>query len=335
MLKSRFVFLLSVILLFSCTKAQLVKFNGNAQGTTYSITYYDVKGRDFQLQVDSILKTIDKSLSIYDSTSLVSQINRNGNPVKADEYLKTVFLRSVKVSEETGGAFDFTVGPLVNAFGFGFKNRSKIDSALIDSLKKLVDYGKVMLQNDSIYLGIKGASLDFNAIAQGYSVDIISNFLKSKGINNFLVELGGEVYASGSREDKSWTIGIEKPADSILSSQKIMAKLQLKDKAIATSGNYRKFYVENGIRYSHTIDPSTGYPVKHSMLSASVVADNCTDADAYATSFMVMGLQKSIDFLKKREDLQAYFIYAEPGGSFKTFCTKGLQGLIEEKNTSK
>ena len=173
--------------------------------------------------------------------------------------------------------------------------------------------------------------IDFNAIAQGYSVDVVSKFLESNGIENYIVEIGGEVFAKGTKENgKRWNVGIEKPDENNMDHE-FKATLFLKDKAVSTSGNYRKFYMENGIRYSHEIDPSTGYPVRHSLLSVSVVAVNCTDADAYTTAFMVMGLEKSLIFLKKHKELDAYFIYSDKDGKIKTDETEGLKELLTEK----
>jgi thiamine biosynthesis lipoprotein len=310
---------------------KLVKFTGFAQGTTYSISYYDTKGKDYQHDIDSILKDFDKSVSIYDSTSLISRINRSAQPVKTNIYFSEIFSKAQKISEQTNGAFDVTVGPLVNAFGFGFKNKEKITASLIDSLKKSVNYKNIKIENGYFIKKYPAMSIDFNAIAQGYSVDVISKFLEDKGIDDYLVEIGGEVYAKGEKANgENWNVGIEKPVENNLR-QELKATLKLENKALATSGNYRKFYVENGIRYSHTIDPSTGYPVSHSLLSASVIADHCTDADAYATAFMVMGLEKSLSFLKEHKELDAYFIYSDKNGNMKTYETEGLKELLVEK----
>lgn len=324
---------MAIVLLFgttSCKKAVLVKFSGNAQGTTYSISYYESHGKNYQNEIDSLLKLFDKTASIYDSASIISKINRN-LPVGINENFEDIFNRSMKISEETGGAFDITVGPLVNAFGFGAKNeRIVIDSSRIDSIKTLVGYKRVRISEKSVIKDDPRIQIDFNAIAQGYSVDLVANFLQSKGIHNYLVEIGGEVVAKGLKEGhKNWMVGIEKPLENN-ENRDLKAKVKLIDRALATSGNYRKFYIENGIRYSHTIDPHTGYPVKHSLLSASVFASNCTDADAYATSFMVMGLEKTKAFLEKHKELDAYLIYSDSTGALKTYETAGLKNIVME-----
>jgi FAD:protein FMN transferase len=326
-----FAAILGLIVTSCHQKRQFVKFTGFAQGTTYTVSYYCADGKNYQKEVDSIFKSIDKSVSIYDSTSLISQINKSGDKIKTDQTFKEIFLKAQKVSAETDGAFDVTVGPLVNAFGFGFKNREHISDTLIDSLKKLVDYKKVKIENSFFIKEDPAVVIDFNAIAQGYTVDVISAFLEEKDISDYIVEVGGEVYAKGKKENgELWNVGIDKPDENNFDHQ-LKATVHLENKALATSGNYRKFYVENGIKYSHTIDPATGYPVKHSLLSVSVVTDNCTDADAYATSFMVMGLEKSKTFLSVHKNLEAYFIYSDEDGKMKTYLTDGLKEQLTEK----
>lgn len=332
--KKSFIHFIAVvfIVISACNqKKQFVTLSGFAQGTTYTISYFNIDGKNYQNEIDSIFKTIDKSVSIYDSTSLISRINRSGDKIKTDKYFEEIFHKAVTVSEETNGAFDVTVGPLVNAFGFGFKNKEKISDTLIDSLKKLVDYKNVKIENGYFTKNNPAICIDFNAIAQGYTVDIISRFMESKGVDKFVVEIGGEVYAKGKKiNDEYWNVGIEKP-DKNNFERELKATVHLENKALATSGNYRKFYVENGVRYSHNIDPSTGYPVTHSLLSVSVIADNCTDADAYATAFMVMGLEKSKTFLETHKNFDAYFIYSDAAGKIKTYETEGLKELLTEK----
>jgi thiamine biosynthesis lipoprotein len=331
MMKKISILLLAVITFGSCNQKKFVKITGFAQGTTYSISYYDKAGKDYQPEIDSILKGFDRSVSIYDSTSLISQVNRTDKPLKADKYFTDIFNRSTIVSEQTNGAFDITVGPLVNAFGFGSKKKEKIDKSLIDSLKKLVNYKNVTIENGYIKKKYSKMCIDFNAIAQGYSVDMVSKFLESEGVDDYIVEIGGEVYAKGKKENgKQWNVGIEKPDENNMDHE-LKATLYLKDKAVSTSGNYRKFFMENGIRYSHEIDPATGYSVRNSLLSVSVVAANCADADAYATAFMVMGVEKSLAFLKKHKELDAYFIYSANDGKIKTCETEGLKELLKEK----
>lgn len=313
----------------SCKKAELVKFSGKAQGTTYSISYYEKSGINYQTEIDSLLSSFDRTASIYDSMSIIEKINHNID-VEINDDFRNIFNTSIRISAETDGAFDITVGPLVNAFGFGAKKGESIDSALIDSLRQFVGYKMVSIKGNKLLKQKPGIIIDFNAIAQGYSVDMVSKFLESKGIDRYLVEIGGEVYAKGKKDEgKYWMVGIEKPIDNN-TDRVLKAKAKLENKALATSGNYRKFYIKNGIRYSHTIDPKTGYPVKHSMLSASVFAGNCNDADAYATSFMVMGLEKAKIFLSKHSELEAYLIYSDEKGNIKTYETDGLKDIVEE-----
>jgi len=331
MKKFVYIIILISIVFNSCNPKKLVKISGLAQGTTYSISYYEKNGKDYKPEIDSILKNFDKSVSIYDSTSLISQVNKSDKPIKVDKYFSDIFNRSCIVSEQTNGAFDITVGPLVNAFGFGSKNKSKITPSLIDSLRKLVNYKNVKIESGYIIKKYPKMLIDFNAIAQGYSVDVVSRFLESRNIEDYVVEIGGEVYAKGKKQNgEYWNIGIEKPNDMNLQRQ-LKATLHLENRAVSTSGTNRKFYIENGKRYSHEIDPSTGYPVSNSLLSISVVANNCTDADGYATAFMVMGLEKSLTFLKNHKELEAYFIFSDKNGKMKTFETDGLKDFLTEK----
>ncbi|MBE0662203.1 MAG: FAD:protein FMN transferase [Bacteroidales bacterium] len=322
------------ICLYSCQPTppdQLFKFQGRAQGTYYEITYYDTKGRNFQPEIDSLLNAFNFSLSTYEPKSIISRINRDEADVEVDEWFRTVFLKSVDVAEKTGGSFDFSVGPLVNAWGFGFTDRIKINPHVIDSLLKFVGYKNFELQGNKITKNICGSKLDFNAIAQGYAVDVVGDFLQSKGVKVFLVDIGGEVLAHGHKPDGSlWKIGVESPADEASSSRELKAVIALENRAIATSGNYRKFYEEDGMRYSHTIDPFTGYPVRHSLLSASVLASDCMTADAYATAFMVKGVEPTIEFLKSNPELEAYLIYSADNGKIKTWASDGFQALIEK-----
>jgi thiamine biosynthesis lipoprotein len=320
---------------------QKVMFSGQAQGTYYAVTYFDKEGRDLQPQVDSILREFDFSVSMWVPGSILSRINNNsngnnndngdGSAVLLDEWFTDIFARSVAIARETGGAFDFTVGPLVNAWGFGFKNKIRLDSAKVDSLKALVDYRTVRLEDGRIVKENPDVQFDFNAIAQGYSVDVIGKFLEEQGIENYLVDIGGEVLGKGQKPGNAyWTVGIENPAADSASERTLNAMAYLYNRAMATSGNYRKYYEEDGLRYSHTIDPKTGYPVRHSMLSVSVLAGDCATADGYATAFMVMGLEKALEFLEGHPDLQAYFIYSDENGGYRVKFTEGFGKILVE-----
>ena len=315
-------------------KQQFVKFMGEAQGTYYMVSYYDSKGRNFEEEIAKILKDFDMSASLWETNSVISKINRNDEGAAPDEAFLTLFEMSKVIYEKSQGAFDPTVGQLVNAWGFGFKNGIPVDQTVADSLLEFTGFDKVNFENGVIFKKDPGIQFDFNAIAQGFSVDLIGEFLKREGITSYLVDVGGEVLGSGIKPDgEHWKVGIEKPSDGSQYGADLKAIIKLEDKAIATSGNYRKFYEKEGVKYSHTIDPSTGFPVQHTLLSVSVLADNCAMADAWATAFMVMGLETSIDIIEKEPDLQAYFIYSEPGSDvLKTFATPGFNEIMMKEN---
>jgi len=323
--------------LFSCSNfsnKKEVKIEGLAQGTYYAITYYDKEGINYQTAIDSFFKAFDMSASVYLEESIISRLNNNDSTAIADEAFKYIFNKSMEVSRKTEGAFDITVMPLVNAWGFGFTDPMKLDSAIVDSILPLVNYRNIKLVNGKLIKNNPEIKVDFNAIAQGYSADLIGKILESKGIENYLIDVGGEVLAKGTKSgNKMWKVGIEKPAENADDARKLNAVVNLKNKALATSGNYRRFFVKDGIKYSHTIDPKTGFPVNHTILSTSVMANDCITADAYATAFMVMGLEKIKSFLKQNPDLEAYIIYAEPNGRLATWTSNGLKELIESVPT--
>ncbi|MDR7211879.1 FAD:protein FMN transferase [Flavobacterium piscis] len=333
MTKFLFPILASIIFLTGCNsnKKSLIKIEGNAQGTSYHISYISDDGINHKTAIDSLLKEIDVSMSTWLPGSIISRINNNDNSVVVDQYFMDVFHKSLEVSEKTDGLFDVTVGPLVNSWGFGFSKKAAPDSTTIDSLLHFVGYKMLKLEGNKIIKAKPGIKIDFNAIAQGYSVDILANYLENKGINNYLVELGGELKAKGKKENENWKVGIDKPDEKATSQRKLEAVINLNNKALATSGNYRKFYEENGQKFSHIINPKTGYPAKQNLLSATVIADDGITADAYATAFMVMGLKKSIQFLEDNKDLklEVYFIYDEKG-NWKTYASESLKKWIKE-----
>ncbi len=319
----------------ACKKeTRKIHFEGEAQGTYYAVTYFDTLNRNLQASVDSLLTSFDLSASIWVKNSLISKLNRNES-TETDSIFRTVFRLAERISIETNGAFDITVGPLSGAWGFGFDDPMKLDSAQVDSLRTFVGFRKVKLENNQFIKKMPQTRVDFNAIAQGYSVDLVGNFFESKGIVNYLIDIGGEVLAKGEKpEQQQWKVGIEKPTTNTDSAgiRTIEAIVRLKDNALATSGNYRKFYWRNGKKYSHTINPLTGYPVKHSLLSASILHKDCASADAYATSFMVMGLKESKAFLHYHPELQAFLIYSDENGGLKTWYTDGFKEILEEEN---
>ena len=309
---------------------KLIRITGKAQGTSYNIIYLSKNNLHYQMEIDSLLRRIDLSLSTYIPFSIISRINKNDSNVKVDVYFKEVFNKSVEVSEKTEGLFDVTVGPVINAYGFGFTKKANVDSSMIDSLLSFVGYKMVKINGDKLVKQKAGSMIDFNGIAQGYAVDVLASYLESKGIQRYLVELGGEVKAKGKKNKKEyWRVGIDQPNEMPTHGRPLHAVINLNNSALATSGNYRRFYVENGKRYAHIIDPLTGYPAKHNLLSATVIASDCMTADAYATAFMVMGLEKSKQFLfeKKELGLEVYFIYDE-NGIWKTYTSETLKEWV-------
>lgn len=326
-------FLIFLFFLGSCSPEQTPeKIHGTAQGTYYSILYFDGKHRNFKPQFDSLLDAFDQSVSLWVPKSVLSKINNNDDSVVTDKWFIGNFNLSKQVAIATDGAFDYTVEPLVDAWGFGFDEATQVDSTIIDSMMNFVGFDKIKLKENKIVKEDPRVKLDFNGIAQGYSVDVVADYLEGKGIDNYLIDIGGEVKAHGSKsKGKPWKVGIEKPAKNKEDDRVLKAVIGLHNLSVATSGSYRKYYEKNGVRYSHTIDPKTGYPVKHSLLSVSVVAKNTGLADAYATAFMVMGFEKARDFVESDTTLEAFFIYSDTTGYNKTYATKGFGKLILEE----
>jgi thiamine biosynthesis lipoprotein len=317
-------------LLISCAQEKKLTIEGRAQGTTYQITYLSKQDVVSKEQIDTLLKQLDRSLSTYVPSSIISRINRNDSNVVVDEYFSVVLNKAMEVSEKTQGLFDITVAPIVNLYGFGFTKKANVSKAAVDSLLQFVGYKMVRLAGNKLVKERPGVMLDFNAIAQGYSVDVLASYLDRKGINNYLVELGGEVKAKGTKENKEpWRIGIDQPTESFGSERNFQAVVTLKDMAMATSGNYRRYYEENGQKYAHIISPRTGYPEQNNLLSATVFASDCMTADAYATAFMVMGVQKARQFLATHKDLnlEVFFIYDEMD-SWQTYRSERLNEWI-------
>ena len=324
------------LVIVSCKtkKSDYIKISGFAQGTTYSITYENSNNEDYTQDIDSLLKAFDKSCSIYDSTSIISRINNNDPTVEIDDWFADVFKKSAEVNALSGGAFDITVGPVVRAWGFGNAPIAKHDTSYIDSLLQFVGMEKVKLEGRKVIKKYPGVKLDVNALAQGYSVDLVCDFFKNKGIRNYLVEIGGEVRGKGTNaKDKFWHIGIDKPVDGNMQpGNELEAIIEINSKALATSGNYRKFFVEDGIKYSHEIDPKTGFPAKNTLLSATVICDDCITADALATSFMVLGVEKSKELYRKLNGVEVYFVYSSPKGGYEIFSSKGMKKMIIEQD---
>jgi thiamine biosynthesis lipoprotein len=308
-------------------------FGGPTMGSTYSIKYVTSpdKAVNYQAQVDSILERFNESLSTYRPDSEISQFNTGHAVAFRSPFFYPVLKKSQEVYQASGGAFDPTVGPLVNAWGFGNgKERKAPGQARIDSLMQLSGFDKISFDEQSVQKQKEGVYIDFNAIAPGYAADILGRFLEDKGISDYMIEVGGEVLCKGkNKERKYWTIGINNPEYEQKGGDVLQAIVQMNNRALATSGNYRNFYEQDGKKYAHTIDPKTGYPVQHSLLSVSVFAKDCMTADAYATAFMVIGREKAMEFLNKDEELDAFFVYADEKGKLQTYTTEGIKAYIK------
>jgi thiamine biosynthesis lipoprotein len=296
-------------------------------GTVYKITYQHAD--DLQNDIKQAMQEVDQSLSPYNPNSIITRINHNQDTT-LNEHFTQVFELAQKISFETDGAFDITVAPLVNAWGFGFKNSINIEPSVIDSLQQFIGYQKIKLKNGKIIKEDPRLMLDCSAIAKGYGVDRVARLLDKKGVQHYMVDIGGEVVVKGKNSRmKTWRIGINKPVEDSLSiNQELQTILEVSGVGMATSGNYRKFYYKDGKRYAHTIDPRLGTPVQHNILSATVIAKDCTTADAYATAFMVMGLEKAKAFCEKHPELEAYFICSGEGDSYEIYYTPGMNKFM-------
>lgn len=301
---------------------------GPVFGTFYTITYQSDK--DYHEEIKAALQDVDDALSMFNEQSIISHINR-GDDGEANDMFMEVFNKAMEVSKETDGAFDITVAPLVNAWGFGFKNGEMPTRQQVDSIRQFIGWKKVTAEGKTIKKTDRRVMLDCSAIAKGYGVDVVARLLKDKGITNFMVEIGGEIITKGiSPKRVPWKIGVIKPTeDSLQTSGEYQTILNVTDKAMATSGNYRNFYYKGGKRYAHTIDPKTGYPVQHNILSATVFAKDCATADAYATSFMVMGLEGAKVILERHPELMAYLIYNNQDNNLAVWYSPSMKDKIE------
>ena len=296
-------------------------------GTMYKITYQSKE--NLKKDIEAELQKVNNSLSPFSKESVITRINNN-EEMTADSMFTYVFRLAKDISQETYGAFDITVAPLVNAWGFGFKKSTGVDSLIVDSLRQMIGYQKIDLQNHRITKKDPRIMLDCSAIAKGFGVDAVARLLERKGIKNYMVDIGGEVVVKGKNPSKGlWRIGINKPIDDSLAvNQDLQTILEITDLGLATSGNYRNYYYKDGKKYAHTIDPRTGYPVQHNILSSTVIAKDCMTADALATAFMVMGLEEAEAFCKADTTIDAYFIYSGEDGEFKTYYTEGMKKYI-------
>lgn len=299
------------------------KEEGNIFGTTYRITYKCKKS--LKQEIENTLKQVDNSLSPFNKSSIISKINNN-EEITPDSMFTYVFNMAQKVSQSTDGAFDITVAPLINAWGFGFKNDIEPDSATIEEMKIYTGYKKIALVDGKIKKEHPQTMLNCSAIAKGYGCDAVARMLQSKGIDDYMVEIGGEVALKGKNsKDNHWVIGVNKPIEDARQTNELQTILKLTNCSMATSGNYRNYRYINGKKYSHTIDPHSGYPVEHSLLSATVIAKECAYADALATAFMVMGLEKAKQFCAQHPEIEGYFIYSDNNGKLQTSETPGFK----------
>ncbi len=334
------LFSLTFLLFAACGNKtnQPIHLQGETQGSYYSIIYYDAQHRNLQSQVDSLLHDFDLTANLWVDSSIIRRINRNEDTL-VNEMFCDILQKSLKIQQYTQGAFNCKIGTLVNLYGFGFKNRQDVSKHTIDSILAYIRQDSSFLShtdNPGIFALHKLPQIeyDFNAIAQGYTSDLIAQLFDRLGLESYLIDVGGEVIAKGTKPNGDhWTVGIERPAETKYSQQEIETAILLDNQSVVTSGNYRKYYEKDGVRYSHTIDPATGRPVSHSLLSVSVVSRESWYADAMATSFMVMGLEKSLQFIQQHPedpDIQAVFFIYDQQGEYKTHATPKFQEIIKE-----
>ena len=318
--------IIGLAVLASCGKQpEKVVLQGLAQGSYYAVTYYDEQNRNFQREIDSIFHAVDMSVNLWVDSSIISKVNRN-----EEVALDSIFIDNFNIAQEAArlsdGYFDPTISPIVAAWGFSYKTGDSLTPQLIDSLRQLVDYRKIRIENGKVVKENPAMTLDFNAIAQGYTSDLIARFLESRGVKIFLVDTGGEIMARGEKPDgKPWIVGIEKPAENMDSERIVQTRIALRDKGLVTSGSTRKYVERNGKRYSHCINPKTGYPVEHQLLSVTVMAENSVWADALASICMVMGMELSLPLIQGMDGVEAYYIFVNGQNELETFATEGFK----------
>ncbi len=334
------VVILLVLISTGCSQSEkkIYYFQGEALGTTYHIKAIpdDDNLVLMQKHIDSVITAVNNSLSTYQNNSLISHINK-GEKLSVDQQFRDVFIAARKIYLETDGYYDPSIGILVNAWGFGPKKKLpniEKDSSLIDSLKQFVGYNMLQIDNKGTLIKkYPQIYIDYNSIAKGYAIDRIGQMLSDKHFDNYIIEIGGEVLTKGrnTERNRAWLVAVDNPDRK--DAEKFISKIDLTDKAMATSGNYRKFYIDKatGRKYVHTLNPKTGYPIQSNLLSASVIADNCTMADGYATAFMVLGFEKSKIFLNNHPELQAFLVFSDEKGNIKTFKTNQVK-IEEQKN---
>ncbi len=331
-MRFQLTFLVLTLLVCSCSRPpEYAEINGLTQGTTYHIVVEKTPGLDIMAlrrDIEALFTEIDNSLSIYNDSSVISAINSNRTDL-TDTLFREVFRAAAQVSAESGGYFDITIGPLVKSWGFGPDAMKRFDESMLDSLLALVGMDKVRLEGQRVIKADPDMFIDVNAIAQGYTVDLAADLIARSGISQCLVEVGGEVRTLGDKNGTGWKVGIDAPVDgNYIPGADIQAKIRLDNSALATSGNYRKFFVEDGVKYSHTIDPRTGYPVRHTLLSATIIAPTGAVADAWATACMVGGKDAAIAFIEKYDFLEGYLVFSDDNGEMKSWVSEGIRKLI-------
>lgn len=331
-----FIGLLCLGFMAGCNSSQKsIHLEGEAQGTYYSIIYYDSLQRDFSGAVDSILDAFDQTVSLWVDSSLIRRLNDN-RTTHLNDMMADMLAKSIAINQYTDGAFDCRVGKIVQAWGFSFKQRSSLTDEEIDTLLHTAR-GAIAIDTHSdgtIHLNkaLSSTEIDLNAIAQGYSVDLVAQYFEEHDVHSYLIDIGGEVIARGTKPNgEPWHVGIERPSENQYSEREVETAIALEDLSVVTSGSYRKYYEKSGVKYSHTIDPATGRPVQHTLLSASVIDTFAWRADALATAFMVMGLEKSLAFIANHPNdpqVQAvYFIY-DDNGTYQTYATPEFEKHI-------
>ena len=300
---------------------------GKIYGTYYSISYESVLNYDTVIIKE--MERVNYSLSMFNPRSVIAKINREESD-RVDSLFVRMFIQAQKVYDATEGAFDITVAPLSNAWGFGFKNERLPSAEKVDSLLQYIGMDKLTLNGMRLIKAIEGVQLDASSIAKGLGVDLVADFLDKKGVKNYMVDIGGEIRVRGiSSKKRAWRIGIDKPVDDVsASTRELQAVVAIEKGALATSGNYRNFYVVDGKKYAHTINPKTGYPVQRDILSSSVYAPTCMEADAYATAFMVIGKEKAQKIIEKDTELEACFVYLDDKGKQGVWMSDGFKKLI-------
>jgi FAD:protein FMN transferase len=315
---------------FPTPQAEPIIVDGQTMGTTWKVVYFDEQRRNFQSSLDSLLQEVNRSINYYDPASEVSRFNKSKNGITVTtKFLIPPIKKGLEVFAASEGTFDMTVLPLVNAWGFGPGQTVSTEVGKIDSIRKFVGFRNVRIADAWLSKSDPRIQLDFGGIGQGYAVDVITGFLKKKGIKHFVVDVGGEGYASGNHigEKRAWQIGVLDPGSTV-ENQFFKTYLSVKDKAFSTSGNYFNYRIVDGRKFGHTLDPRTGFPVTNEMLGITVIANDCISADAWATAFMVHGLTKSVELLNRQPSLEAIIFYSTTDGSVRTYMTEGIKSMV-------